>query len=180
MTLDRSTNGDAREPSPADENQVPASDVIQSARLAIDEIRRQIEMQAQSASALDTKGAAVLTLTGTVAGLVASRVHLDSPLRVELGVALLGIVLAILLACIQAVRPRGGFSYGADASSLATLVDRYPHWQVVLAMVDSLRDARVVNVEHLAAKGSWYSTSLRLVVVGVMVLAVLVAIEGVR
>ena len=80
-------------------------DIVASATLAIEEIRRQLDQQSTAADSVDTKGAAVLTLTDTVAGLVATRVQLNSDVRVAAGAISLALVLAILGCCIQAVRP---------------------------------------------------------------------------
>jgi hypothetical protein len=155
-------------------------DIVASATLAIEEIRRQLDQQSTAADSVDTKGAAVLTLTGTVAGLVATRVQLDSDVRVAAGAISLAIVLAILGCCIQAVRPRKGFSYGADAPALVDLLDKYSHLQVTLAVADSLKDARAMNVLHLHAKQSWYQNALYFVVAGVGAVALMVAVGAIR
>lgn len=159
---------------------IPEADVLRSAAAAIEEIRRQIDHQAKAADSVDTKGAAVLTFVGTVAGLVATRVHLDSDVRAVAGLVTFAIIVAILACCIQAVRPRAGFSYGANAVDLIALIDRYPNEQVMLAMADSLRDARERNVKHLETKQDWYQNALLLIVAGIGAVGIMVAIEAIR
>lgn len=156
------------------------ADVLNSAKAAIEEIRRQIDHQVTAAGSVDTKGAGVLTLTGTVAGVIATRIHLDSDPRKVVGIVTFLIVVGILVSCIQAIRPRAGFSYGADASGLVALLDQYSHEQVMLAIADSLRAARETNVAHLEAKQNWQSSALRLVVAALVAVAVMVAIEGIK
>ncbi len=159
---------------------ISAAEVLKSASAAVEEIRRQIDHQVRAADTVDTKGAAVLTLTATVAGFAATRVQLDNDVRRVAGVITFVIVLAILGCCIQALKPRAGFSYGANATDLVALVDQYPHEQVMLALADSLRDARNVNVEHLEAKQGWYQNALRLIVAGIVAIAVMVAVEAIK
>jgi L-asparagine transporter-like permease len=155
-------------------------DVLRSATAAVTEIRQQIDHQAKAADSVDTKASAVLTLTGTATGLVATRVHLDTDIRIVVGAVAFLTVLAILGCCAQAIRPRPGFSYGADAKALVSLVDGYSHVIVMVALADSLRDARANNVKHLAAKQSWYQNALYLVIAAVLAVAVMVAVEAIR
>ncbi len=127
----------------------PDAEVVASAEAAIGEIRGQIDHQSTDAAALDTKAAALFTLVVAGAGLVASRVHLDGLDRVVLGAITFLVLLWVLWCAAQSIRPRDGFSYGADARSLVELVDRHSHKEVALAMCDSLRDARERNKTFL-------------------------------
>ena len=161
-------------------SEIADEQIVKNATVAVEEIRRHVDHQVESATAVDTKGAALLTLMAAVAGIVATHVHLDNGWRVLVGSATFVIMLAILGCCIQAIRPRGGFSYGANPKDLVALIDIYPHEQVMLALADSLRDARDRNVDHLAAKLSWFQNALNLAVAGVIAIAVMVGVEAIR
>lgn len=158
---------------------VTDADVLASAKEACAEIRRQVDHQVRDAELVDTKGSALLTLTATVVGLLATRLRLDNGERI--GTALLAAVLVFLIfaCCVQAVRPRGGFSYGADAAPLVALVDAHAHVTVMLSLADSLRDAREKNVRYLQIKQDWLQTALVLAVLGIVSIGWLVRVGGV-
>ena len=140
-------------------------DVIKSATAAITEIRQQIAYQAKDADQIDTKAAAIFTVTGAGAGLVVSRLsEFQTIAQVIAGVAAFAVVLALLGCAAQVLRPRHGFSYGAEPSELVAIIDREAHMSVLLALADALVVSRAKNVGYLAVKQDWYQRALRGVV----------------
>jgi hypothetical protein len=163
-----------------DTTDIAAKDVIASAEAAIEEIRRQIDFQAKAADGLDTKAAGILTLTGVAAGVVVGSIHVETDMqRLSAVVAGMVIVLALLSAS-QALRPRSGWSFGADAATLVALVDRYPRNVVLLSLCDSLVQARTNNAKAIDAKQTWYSRGLRGIVASLLALGWMVQTGGLR
>jgi hypothetical protein len=141
---------------PADE------EVVQSATAAITEIRGQIAYQAKDADSIDTKAAAIFTLTGVGAGLVLSNLgSLDTNSQVLSAMLTAAVIVALLISAAQVLRPRNGFSYGADPGDLVAIVDREVHKSVLLSLADALVASRQRNVVYLAAKQDWYIRALR-------------------
>lgn len=154
--------------------------VLRNAQAACSEIRRHIDHQVKASDSLDLKGAALLALTATVAAAIIPQLHLDSFERVASGAVTGAVVLSLLLCCFQAIRPRRGMSYGADPPALVALVDAHPHLDLMLAMADSLRDARNENVSYLRIKHRWFQNALGLAVVAILALAAMVYYGGIR
>ena len=75
-------------------------DVAESAEAAIADISRQISLQAADSTSVDTKAAALFTLSATLLGIAASRIHLDSPERIFVGLVAFAYVLLLVLECI--------------------------------------------------------------------------------
>src|SRR5438552_33154 len=127
-------------------------DVVASAKAAIDETRRQVDFQAKVADGLDTKAAAVVTFAGLAGGIVIGRLHLDTDAQ-RLAAAVAGVVLAVLLVSAgQALRPRTGWSFGADPHALIAIIEVHSHKTVLLSLADSLAEARARNALALTAK----------------------------
>jgi hypothetical protein len=145
-------------------------DVVKSATAAIAEIRQQIGFQAKDADSLDTKAAAIFTVTGAGTGLVVSRLSdFDTAAQVTSGIAGFVVVVALLLSAAQVLRPRQGFSYGAEPSDLVAIIDRVVHKSVLQSLADALVVSRARNVEYLAVKQDWYQRALRGVVAAAIV-----------
>lgn len=135
-------------------------DIVLNAQATIEEARRHIAAQSQDASALDTKAATLITIASGLFVLVATRVHIATPAQYIAGGASL-IYLGIgLICCLQAVRPRDDFSYGAYPSFLAELIPNYPHWSVMQQLAVALGEAREENVAFLGQKQGWYEQAL--------------------
>jgi hypothetical protein len=166
-------------PSPSPDG-ISDADVVANANAACEEIRRHIDHQSDDSSALDTKASALFTFATVVAGIVAARVHLDTPEGAAAGGITFVLALLSVWAAIQTVRPRENFSYGADPDALVGELERYPPSSILLSMAASLASARDLNVAFLDAKQRWYVWSLRLAFVAVVSLALDVQTGGIR
>jgi hypothetical protein len=134
--------------------------IVLNAQAACDEARRHIAAQARDSEALDTKAAALLTVTAGVFSLSVTRVQIGEVDQLFAGATTLT-YLAILVTClIQATRPRDSFSYGAWPSFLSDLVADYPNWTVMQRLAESLAKAREGNVKFLYLKQRWYERAL--------------------
>lgn len=107
------------------------SEVERSAAAVIEEARRHIGLQNGDAASIDTKSSALLAASVAVLGSAASRVHIDSDQRAATGALALGVAVLLLLCCRQALRPRDGFSYGADPTTLASIAADYAPYGVL-------------------------------------------------
>jgi hypothetical protein len=160
---------------------VPTLDEIaKSAEAAIADISRQIGLQASDATAVDTKAAGLFTLSATVLGIAASRVHLDSPERAIAGAAAFAYAMALVLSCIQAIRPRAGFSYGPDPLTLVEILEPYASYGVKVRIAQSLAESREKNVLFLGSKQQWYERALLTIVFLTATLAGMVQLQAIR
>ena len=145
-------------------------DVIASAKAAIDEARRHIDFQVKQADAIDTKTAAIMTLSGAAAGLSVGRLHLDTDAQRLAAVATLGVLLLLVTFAIQALRPRKGWSYGADPGDVAAAADRASHRTLIRLLAIAIAEARNQNKPVLDAKHRYYQRALVTVVVFLLAL----------
>lgn len=155
-------------------------DVAESAEAAIADISRQISLQAADSTSVDTKAAALFTLSATLLGIAASRIHLDSPERIFVGLVAFAYVLLLVLECIQVIRPRAGFSYGPDPTTLVGQLEHYASFGVKVRMAQSLAGSRERNVVFLASKQQWYERALVTIVFLTVTLAAMVQLEAIR
>ena len=96
------------------ESSSPTGDEITlSAEAATKELRAQVTLQIGDANSLDTKISALVTAEIAVAGLVASRIRLDTPMRLAIGLLGFAILVAVALPAAQALRPRARGSHSA-------------------------------------------------------------------
>jgi hypothetical protein len=147
------------------------TDVVASATAAIAEIGRHVDHQSKDAESVDTKAAALLTVSVAGGTLAVSRtLAVDTDPRL-LSAVVAGIVaIALVVSLFQALRPRGPFSYGPDPRQLGALIDRETNKAVLLSMTDAFVKSRENNVVFLEAKQGWYQRALRcLVAIGVAV-----------
>jgi hypothetical protein len=136
-------------------------DVTANAEAAIGETRTQIDIQLKEADSIHAKAAAIVTLTGVAGGIVVGRLHLDTDAQ-RVAALITALVLAVLLiSASQSLRPRTGWSFGADPRALLAIVERYSHKIVLLALAESLVEARELNARVLRAKQEWYARGLR-------------------
>jgi hypothetical protein len=143
-------------------------EVRANAVVACDEIRRQIGLQAADAAALDAKSSALFTLSLALVGISAARIHVDSSLGVVVTALALLAGIALAWSCRQALRPRSGFSYGADAQTLVGIIEAYAPYGVMVRLAQSLADARDLNADYLGVKQQWYERALTsLIAVGI-------------
>jgi hypothetical protein len=97
-------------------------------------------------------------------------------------VAAVGALIALLMAVclLQALRPRNGASYGADAEQLRDIVDEIRPPIFALSLMDSLVKARVRNAEYIEARADKLLGALGLallVIVDIGVLAQMGALK---
>jgi hypothetical protein len=136
--------------------------IVANAQATIDEGRRHIAAQAGDADAMDTKTAALITIASGAFALLVTHTNLaDLNLYqgVAAGVALAYFVLGVAC-CVQAIRPRKDFTYGAYPSFLAALVPDYPHWSVMQQLAVTIGEAREKNVAFLGIKQGWYERAI--------------------
>lgn len=155
-------------------------EITRSAEAAASEIRSQIDHQISDASALDTKASTLITAQVAIAGLVASRVVLDTPERLAAGAIAFAVVVAVALPAVLVLRPRDGFSYGADAAALTDSVARYPRAGVAIGLAESLARARDQNLVWIRTKQRWYEIALLALFGLVLALALMVVVGAIR
>jgi hypothetical protein len=83
-----------------------------------------------------------LTLSATVLSIAASRIHLDSAERVFAALVAFLYFLFLVIDCVQAIRPRAGFSYGPDPTTLVAHLEHYASYGVKVRIAQSLAAAR--------------------------------------
>ena len=146
------------------------TDVQASAEVTIAEARVQIDLQVKEADSINTKAAGIVTLTGVAAGLVVGRLHVSTDQQ-RVATLIAAVVLAtLLMSASQSLRPRGGWSFGADLRSLLGIIETYPHRVVLLALAEALVGARDQNAAALRYKQAWYARGLRTVVAALLAL----------
>ena len=155
-------------------------DVRANAAVACDEIRRQIGLQAADAAAIDVKSSAVFTLSLALVGVSAARIHVDSGLGVVATALALLAGIALAWSCRQALRPRSGFSYGADAQTLVGTVETYAPYGVMVRLAQSLASARDLNANYLGVKQQWYERALTSLIAVGFSLALMVQVGAIR
>jgi len=155
-------------------------DITKNAEAAAAEIRAQIDHQVATATATDTKAAFLLSAELGLAGLVASRVYLDTPERLIAGLIALVALIAVAGPAALALRPRLGFSFGADASSLVAELERYPRVAIALSLAESLAKARDRNAKALDEKQTRYEVGLLALFVLLPAIALMVATGAIR
>ena len=170
----RAVNGPVQAQSPS------WDDVTKSAEAAAAELRAQITLQTADANSLDTKVSALVTAEVAIAGLVVARIHLDTPERVAAGVLAFVVLLLVAYPAAQTLRPRDGFSFGAEAEPLVDSLSRYPRAGVALALAQSLAYARNKNVVALGVKQRWYEIALFALLALVPALALMVAVGAIQ
>jgi hypothetical protein len=150
----------------------PDDVVIANAETTIDEMRSHIDHQSKDAESVDTKAAAILTVTAAGAALVATRVGmLDTDLRKVSAVVTLVAVASLIGSLFQALRPRDVFSYGPNPVTMPRNAEELDRAAYLLWIVDSFAAARQGNVDFLEAKQSWYQRAMRCLVATVVGIA---------
>jgi hypothetical protein len=141
---------------PADE------DVMANAAAAIDELQRHIDHQSKDAESVDSKAAAILTLTAAAIPLAATRFGaMDTDAKRWAVLIATVAVGALVVSLFQALRPRSVFSYGPNPTTIGRYADRESRKAFALWMLDSYIAARDINVDFLRSKHGWYQRSLR-------------------
>lgn len=135
---------------------VADADVLANAEAAYTEIRAQIDHQVRSADSIDTKAWGLVTVTGVVAGLVASRLHLDDAVRAVSTFVVLAVVLALLACCFAAIRPKVIFSYGRKPAALVEQLQAYDRVAIALSIAESMVKSKERNDAALEYKAYWY------------------------
>ena len=164
------TGTGAKIDAPAEPYRASEEDIVASAKAAIDEARRHIDFQVKQADAIDTKTAAIMTLAGAAAGLSVGRLHLNTDAQRLPAIVTLIVLVALLSFAIQALRPRGGWSYGANPADIAQAADRAAHSVVIQKLALALAEARKKNVAVLDAKHRYYQAALLTVVIFLLAL----------
>jgi hypothetical protein len=166
---------------PPNEAYVPTIEEVRAnAVVAYEEIRRQIGLQAVDAAALDAKSSALFTLSLALVGISAARIHVDSGLGVVATALALLAGIALAWSCRQALRPRTGFSYGADAQTLVGTIEAYAPYGVMVRLAESLADARDLNATYLGVKQQWYERALTSLIAVGFTLALMVQVGAIR
>lgn len=128
------------------------NDAAERCAFAYAEIRAQIDHQIAAAGSLDTKLSAVLTLLGTSAAIVATRLAITDAHHTVL-LAIVGVVALVTAGfAIRGLLPRS-MSYGADPAMLSAMIDDWSLSDVSQATVESLAAARVINDRTVRIKG---------------------------
>src|SRR3990170_3338388 len=126
-----------------------------SAAIVCEDIRRQVDHQADAANSMDTKASGLIATTVVLAALVVPRVELDRTDRAVVSLVSLGFVL-VTMACLGlAIRPRrGAFSYGPDPD---VMIDRLGSGPAELErdIAESLAAVRNTNESYLQRKADW-------------------------
>jgi hypothetical protein len=135
-------------------------DIVANAQAAIEEARRHIAAQSQDANALDTKAAALVTIASGAFAFLVSHTGMSRPDQYVAGGSTLVYFILGVGCCVEAIRPRKDFSYGAYPSFLAALVPDYPHWSVMTQLAVTLGEAREKNVAFLGIKQGWYERAV--------------------
>lgn len=159
---------------------IPDEDVAKNAEMAAAELRVQISEQMAQATLVDTKAAAIITVDLAVAGFVATRLQLDDLGRVLAGAVALVAFLAVAYPALLALRPRDGFSFGAEPQALVTDLEHYSHAALAVSFAHSLAEAREKNVGPLRAKQTLYQRSLGAAVFLHLAIALLVVAGAVK
>lgn len=131
------------------------ADALANAERAVAELRAQIGLQVAAIESLDTKAAGLAGLSVAVLGIVASRIKAETD--PQLIVAAIGVVMAVTIAIclVQALRPRDGASYGADAEQLRAIADEVRPPIFALSLMDSLVKARARNADYIETRAGW-------------------------
>ena len=162
--------GDAAPVEPAVAYRPPDEDVIANAKAAIEEARRHIDFQVKQADAIDTKTAGIMTLAGGAAGLAVGRLHLDNDWQLVATIGTALVLIALVAFAVQTLRPRGGWSYGANPGDVAKAADRYSHRAVIRRLALALAEARERNTAVLETKHRYYQRALATVVLYLLAL----------
>lgn len=134
-------------------------EVIKNADAAYSDIRASIDHQVRTASSLDTKAVAILTVVAAVAAIAVPRVRLDEMWRqVSGGVTFLA-VLATVSCALWSLRPRD-FSYGVHPDDLLRHIERFDRAGYAIGQVKGLRKAYLRNDATLDARLRWYLLAL--------------------
>jgi hypothetical protein len=109
---------------------------------------------------LDTKAAALVTIASGAFALLVSHTAIWRADQLVGGATTLAYFILAVACCVEAIRPRSDFSYGAYPSFLAALVPDYPHWSVMEQLATTLGEAREKNVAFLGIKQGWYERAI--------------------
>lgn len=150
-----------------------------SPQIIVEEIRRQVDLQARAADGLDTRAMAIFAGISAVAAIVAPRVKVTDGSQIAAG-ATLGALILALICLLQAVRARiEGFSNGPDVDDLKAYAD-LPAADLQRELVDAFVGVKKENEDFLKCKGGWMIRSLVCVMGTVAGIAWLVAVGGLQ
>ena len=134
-------------------------DVLRNAEAAYTDIRSSIDHQVRTASALDTRAIAVLTLIGAGGALVVPRVHLESADQRVAGFITFALVALTVVFALWSLRPRD-FSYGIHPDDLLSDLEKYDRAGYAIGQVKGLREAYFNNDTSLDARHRWFLFSI--------------------
>lgn len=151
-----------------------------SAQIIVDEIRRQVELQAKASEGLDTRAMAVFGGVAVVAVLVADRVTVHDVLQGVAAVITLGLLLGALFCLLMSVLPKiGKFSNGPDVSQLGKRISEKPS-DLERELVSSFVKVRGLNEDFLKSKAGWMINALWFLIGTVIGIAFMVGVGAIK